>query len=41
MYKYTRCILGNPLGEENIANLSVSQSFPYVKASLSMPLANA
>ena len=41
MHKNKRCILGNPLGEENPANLSLSQSFYYVKASLGMPLANA
>ena len=41
MHKYTRCILGNPLGEENLANLSLSQSFYYLKASLGMPLATA
>ena len=41
MHKYTRCILGNPLGEENPTNLSLSQSFYYVKSSLGMPLENA
>ena len=41
MHKYTRCILGNPLGEENPTNLSLSQSLYYVNASLGMPLATA
>ena len=41
MHKYTRRILGNPLGEENPANLSLSQSFYYVNASLGMALVNA
>ena len=41
MHKYTRCILGNPLKEENPTNLSLSQTFYYVKAILGMPLATA